>query len=518
MNIELAHIMLFVSFFCCISLCIYSLKYKFTHLNFIFSLFTAAAAIYTLGYAFELMSVNLETMLFWSKIQYIGIPFLPGLLIAFTLCYTGYENKVTNFGYLIFFVIPVISFIARWSNQYHHLFYKNTAVFNSHLGPMLSFEPGIFYFINIIYLVFALSYCTVVFINYFLKTAFVYRMQSLLIIASLTIQWFTLIIYLSGTCPKYFDINPYMFTISAILYAFSIYRFSLFNIIPVAREVIFDEMNDAIIIINPEMQLIDFNKRCASLFNEINDKAIGKNIEQIFVSRPKIINSINNISVAEVEVIIENGTDRLFLELSFKSIKTVNKSSACTIITFHNITEKRILMQKLEKLATVDPLTGVINRRQLEIQADIEMKRSIRMNTPLSVLMFDIDHFKNVNDTWGHQCGDQVLKQFVVTILANIREIDCFGRFGGEEFIMIMPESNRNVATAIAERLRKIVEKTTLNIDGNMTSITVSIGISGRWNNENISMDSLIKYADNALYAAKQNGRNRVEIAELTLM
>ncbi|GAB6146957.1 histidine kinase N-terminal 7TM domain-containing diguanylate cyclase [Desulfocicer niacini] len=512
MNIELTHVMIFVSFFLCLFLCIYSLRLKFTPLNFIFSLFTAAAAVYALGYAFELMSVDLESMLFWSKFQYIGIPFLPGLLIVFTLCYTGYEKEVTNFRCLIFFIIPVISFIARWTNHYHHLFYKNPAIFNSHMGPMLSFEAGFFYFIHIIYLIYALSYCTVVFINYFSKTAFVYRMQSLLIIASLTIQWFALIIYLGGLGPKYFDINPYMFTISSIFYAFAIYRFSLFNIIPVAREVIFDEMNDAIIIINSDLQLIDFNKRCSLLFNEINDKSIGENIEQIFIYRPEIIDAVKNISVSEIEI-IENTTDSLFFELSFKSIKTVNKSDACIIITFHDITERRMLMQKLEKLANVDPLTGVANRRQLKIQVEMEMQRSIRMNIPFSVLMFDIDYFKNVNDTWGHQCGDQVLKQFAITILANIRKIDYFGRFGGEEFIMIMPKSNRNVATDIAERLRQIVEKMILNIDGNIIKITVSIGISGRWNNENISIDSLIKYADNALYVAKQNGRNRVEVA-----
>jgi diguanylate cyclase (GGDEF)-like protein len=127
--------------------------------------------------------------------------------------------------------------------------------------------------------------------------------------------------------------------------------------------------------------------------------------------------------------------------------------------------------------------------------------------------MFDIDHFKNVNDTWGHQCGDQVLKEFAATIADNIRDVDQLGRFGGEEFILIMPESNRKVAAAISERLRQAIEKMILNLDGNITGITVSIGIAGRWNDENISIDSLIKYADKALYAAKQNGRNRVEIA-----
>ncbi|WP_092235112.1 histidine kinase N-terminal 7TM domain-containing diguanylate cyclase [Desulfobacula phenolica] len=512
MEIGLPDIMLFVSFFFCISLCIYSLRFKLTPLNFSFSLFTAAAAIYALGYAFERMSVNLESMLFWSKFQYIGIPFIPGLLIIFTLCYTGYGEKVTCIRSLLFFIVPFISFVARWTNQYHQLFYKNPAVFNSHFGPMLSFEAGIFYFINVIYLLYALSYCTVLFIKYFFKTAFVYRMQTLLIMVALILQWFTLLIYLGGIAPKYFDINPYMFTISAILYASAIYWFSLFNIVPVARDVVFDEMNDAILVVNPDLQLIDFNKRCSTLFKSINDKAIGKSLEQLFVFHPEIIDGINNFSIAGLEIILETDTSKVFLKLSLKQIKIINKSHVCTIITFYDITEQRMLMQRLEKLAAIDSLTGVFNRRQFEIQAEIEMRRSIRMNTPLSVLMFDIDHFKNVNDTWGHQCGDQVLKEFAATIAANIRDVDHLGRFGGEEFILIMPESNRKVAATISERLRQAIEKMILNLDGNITGITVSIGVAGRWNDENISIDSLIKYADKALYAAKQNGRNRVEI------
>ncbi|MCB9480353.1 MAG: diguanylate cyclase [Desulfobacteraceae bacterium] len=513
MNIELPHIMLFISFFFCLSLCIYSLRFKLTPLNLTFSLLTASAAIYALGYAFELMSVNLESMLFWSKFQYIGIPFIPGLLMVFTLCYTGYGEKVTSLRSLLFFIVPFISFIARWTNQYHQLFYKNPAVFNSHMGPMLNFEPGIFYIIHIIYLVFALSYCTAVFIRYFFKTAFVYRMQTLLIMAALIVQWFTLLIYLGGIAPAHFDINPYMFTISSVFYALGIYRFSLFNIVPVARDVIFDEMNDAILVINPDSQLIDFNKRCSTLFKEINDKAIGKSVEQLFVSQPEIIDAINNFPVTGMEIALETESGKLFFKLSLNPMKIKNKTHACTIITFHNITEQRMLMQKLEKLAAIDPLTGVFNRRQFEIQAEIEMKRSIRMNTPLSVLMFDIDHFKKVNDTWGHQCGDQVLKEFAATIADNIRDVDQIGRFGGEEFIVIMPEANRKVAAAVSERLRQAIEKMVLNLGGNITGITVSIGISGRWNNENISIDSLIKYADKALYAAKQNGRNRIEIA-----
>lgn len=166
--------------------------------------------------------------------------------------------------------------------------------------------------------------------------------------------------------------------------------------------------------------------------------------------------------------------------------------------------------RELFRLATLDPLTGIFNRREFFIRGENEIERNNRYNTPLSLLMLDIDYFKRVNDTFGHANGDRVLKQFVQTCKIQIRSTDIFARLGGEEFALLLPESGPEEARVTAERIRREIENQAVSSDseGNIY-ITVSIGISAK-TVENPTLSRMIQDADNALYQAKSMGRNRV--------
>ncbi|MCL6612760.1 MAG: GGDEF domain-containing protein [Peptococcaceae bacterium] len=153
---------------------------------------------------------------------------------------------------------------------------------------------------------------------------------------------------------------------------------------------------------------------------------------------------------------------------------------------------------------TTDPLTGAPNRRELDRHLE---KVAGRMN-PLSVIMADIDHFKKVNDTYGHDAGDHVLRQFAETVRASVRPGDFFGRYGGEEF-MVICNAGLDEAAEIAERVREAVEKTPVRVPGGGTvSITASFGVARQMPGEDAA--SVVRRADSALYRAKQEGRNRV--------
>lgn len=172
-----------------------------------------------------------------------------------------------------------------------------------------------------------------------------------------------------------------------------------------------------------------------------------------------------------------------------------------------DITERKLAEEELRRLAATDKLTGAYNRTKCHEILEREIERVKRHNQPLSIIIFDIDRFKKVNDRYGHSAGDYVLKTVADIVRESIRKIDYFVRWGGEEFMIISSETNLKEGSALAERIREIIESSTFKDVG---KVTVSFGVTEFRAND--TEDSLIKRADDAMYEAKKKGRNRVEV------
>lgn len=176
-----------------------------------------------------------------------------------------------------------------------------------------------------------------------------------------------------------------------------------------------------------------------------------------------------------------------------------------------------LLMQHrvLEEISARDSLTGLYNRWFVMEKIESEMNRALRHGAPMSVLMLDLDHFKNVNDSFGHSAGDEVLKSVGQVLRESCRVYDVPGRYGGEEFCIVLPETRLGNTQNVAERIRARLAQTQLAVGGNSISVTASIGVAALESVSNegiVSAASLIERADRALYAAKSHGRNRVEL------
>jgi diguanylate cyclase (GGDEF)-like protein/PAS domain S-box-containing protein len=167
--------------------------------------------------------------------------------------------------------------------------------------------------------------------------------------------------------------------------------------------------------------------------------------------------------------------------------------------TIQDITERKCLQEELQKQATTDELTGVTNRRHFLELAHIELRRAIRLNQPLAVALIDLDHFKAINDTYGHMAGDQALRFFTKICLQNIREIDVFARIGGDEFTLLLPETRCEHAHQVVLRIRRALADTRLDFSGIPVSISLSAGIASLSNNPE-SFEILLSRADQALY------------------
>ena len=167
-----------------------------------------------------------------------------------------------------------------------------------------------------------------------------------------------------------------------------------------------------------------------------------------------------------------------------------------------------VLYEQTSKLAVTDGLTGISNRPSVEKSLQIEFERSKRYNSPLSLIILDVDHFKDVNDTYGHQKGDEILIAFAALLKKACRANDIAARYGGEEFLMILPQSNAQGAFKIAERVREEMMKISFTGNESNFAVTVSCGVA-EFNKDYESINKLIAAVDQALYEAKNGGRNR---------
>jgi diguanylate cyclase len=170
--------------------------------------------------------------------------------------------------------------------------------------------------------------------------------------------------------------------------------------------------------------------------------------------------------------------------------------------------ELKAAYKRIEELAELDELTGSYNRRCIMGMLDDEISRAQRVNTPCSIALIDLDWFKRINDAYGHPTGDEVLRTFAITVFANIRNIDRFGRYGGEEFLLVLPDTENDAATRILDRLRAIISELDWSAFSPGMQVTISAGVATLRPHE--TEDTFLARADSALYVAKARGRNRI--------
>lgn len=204
--------------------------------------------------------------------------------------------------------------------------------------------------------------------------------------------------------------------------------------------------------------------------------------------------------------------EHLFANNAIQGLTFITLYAAVVFLSFGFVLlVNQRLARDLERLATLDSLTEVYNRRMWSVLAEKELTRSRRRTAPASVLMFDLDRFKTINDRFGHLAGDKVIQCFSQRIRDNLRSFDLFGRYGGEEFCLFLPDTGLDEGLLLAERLRQLIAAAPCQIDEHHTlPFTVSVGISCAQPGGVASLEQLLDQADQALYHAKSNGRNRV--------
>jgi diguanylate cyclase (GGDEF)-like protein len=200
--------------------------------------------------------------------------------------------------------------------------------------------------------------------------------------------------------------------------------------------------------------------------------------------------------------------------LSFEAADYITKPFSAPIVKLRVRNQIQIVnqMRTIERLGRIDQLTNIPNRRSFDERLQMEWKQAVREQTPISLLIMDLDHFKNSNDTYGHQTGDVILQTVAGTFSQSFkRPGDFAARWGGEEFVVLLPNTPLDGALEVAEKIRSDIENTSISaIDGSKIRVTISVGVNSLVPGKDDSIDTFISNADKALYSAKETGRNKV--------
>lgn len=272
-------------------------------------------------------------------------------------------------------------------------------------------------------------------------------------------------------------------------------------------------------IYNEEGRYLEVMASETSLLRAQADELVGRRINEVMPVQvaDMMMDAIRRTietgktQIIEYKIQVLTGDERWFEGRTALMERDGTGSKVVFIAT--EISERVQLYQQVQRLANQDPLTNCYNRRHFMTLADVELQRTLRYKRPLSLIMLDIDHFKGFNDQYGHQIGDQLLCSLVAQCQKTLRTVDILGRYGGEEFVILLPETDGKGALKAAERLRERIENLKIATGDRNLSVTISLGVTSiEKSSDHIqTLDMLVKYADQALYDAKNSGRNCVK-------
>ncbi|WKY47623.1 diguanylate cyclase [Eubacteriaceae bacterium ES3] len=465
--------------------------------------------IYILGYLMEINVESLDAMLFWNQVEYFGIPFIPALWLLTCLLYTEHGKAVKGLGLIVVFLVPVTTFVMRLTNSSYHLYYQSISLRNTILGfNALELAKGPFYYLYAVYMIAALIISFVLYYRYYCQ--FLVEEKSQVSLLTVTSALPLLAIILNIVCTEMsFDFMAVILPVSVLMTFMSLQFYNFLEIRDLGRDFAFEGNLNGLMLLNAQGKVVDFNRKSVDFFNYYDISIKEGDLRTQLDQHPEIYQSIEQKDKSIIKLNIGGG-ERYF---SIVSQRLEDKKIVGRLILIEDITQGEELKKKLIEIANTDELTGLYNRRRFNECAEISFLRAIRDNKAISVLMMDLDFFKKINDNLGHQAGDQVLREMAQTLKKVFRQSDIIGRIGGEEFSVVMDNTDVYQAYEKAEVFRKRLALRKIIYKDVVIPVTVSVGVA-ELSSGIQKFDDLLMFADNALYKAKEQGRNRTEIAK----
>jgi diguanylate cyclase (GGDEF)-like protein/PAS domain S-box-containing protein len=458
---------------------------------------------------------------------FLGVAPLPALLLAFTLDYTQRSQRLSRRVVGMLALQPALSLLLLWTDPWHGLFFGGQRA----LTATRIFSGGPWFWFNVVYSYGLILGSLILLIQSLLRTPRFYRGQATVVLFGVLAPVLVNVLMFLGLSPfPELDLTPFAFTITGLLFAYGLLGYRLFDLVPVARDRLVEYMHDGLVVLDAQDRVVDLNATAAQLTGGgPATPLIGRPVTEVFARWRELLARFHDATEVRAEVAIQDETLR-HLDLTITPLYDRRNRLQGRLIVWRDITARKKaeaelqranqrlqnqlgeiqrLEAQLREQAIRDPLTGLFNRRYLEETLARELSRAQRENQPLSVILLDIDHFKKLNDTFGHLAGDLVLRRLGELLRARTRHEDIACRYGGEEFLLILVNAPSEIAVKRAEQLRTEFDELSIRREGQLLRATLSLGIAA-YPQHGDTAESLLLAADKALYAAKSAGRNCV--------
>ncbi|RIK31261.1 MAG: hypothetical protein DCC56_03485 [Anaerolineae bacterium] len=498
--------------------------------SFTLSYLLLSMTIWSGAFATRLLNISFEQKLFWFHVMYVGIITMPNIFLAFILKITSHERWFSRPYLFLFFIQPALSLLLLWTNQFHRLYYESITATEVSGMVMFDFVRGPWYFVNLTYSYAVVLLALGVMFYSALRLGPLFRSQYRLILIGSVIPWVGSI-YSEINFDQFrgLDITPVTFGITGILFAFAVARSRFMDLVPVARSLLIENMSDGLLMLDTINRVVDFNPAMHRFLGGNPSTLLGRHISELLGDWLADSDSFLSESESQVEMLIPDEPPR-YLDLRVTPLFNAYRNLSGRLIVFRDITDRKdvekklrianrqlqsqlieigTLQSKLREQAIRDPLTNLFNRRYLEETLDRELARAAREKYSVSIVLIDIDHFKQVNDTYGHEAGDVMLKAIAQVLTSFGRRGDFACRYGGEEFVVAMPNLPIEVAYGRAETLRASLNSLQAPYNRYILTATFSMGIASSPANGE-TRESLLRSADKALYKVKQSGRDNI--------
>lgn len=456
---------------------------------------------------FETASVGLTAKLVFASVEYLGICATPLAYLWLSMEFGGSRSPLTPRTLRWLAVMPVLLVLLVFSNPWHQLIWTS---FHPAPSGQLHYAHGPGYFL-------VLAYNYVLFLiasGRMLHAIFnfprhYFRLGVLLTVALAT-PFVASLVYSMGWAPPGIDPTPLGLSFTGFAIAMALLHTRLFDIAPVAREILVDRMHEGMLVFDSLRRLVDFNPAAQRLFG--GSLCIG--LEARELPEPWTVLSAKLQEGPTDPVELGPFPDDGWIEARIGPLHGVSSRSAGHLVILYDIARRKAMERQLLELASHDALTGLSNRHVFTETMRRELARCQRSGDSLAVILMDVDHFKNLNDTYGHAGGDLVLQRLAQVLRASIRPEDCACRWGGEEFVVALSGCTLEVAMAKADQWRTAFEDLRIETpEGTIrTSMSLGVALTPLHGHDE---PSLLRACDAALYRSKREGRNRVSLATL---
>jgi diguanylate cyclase (GGDEF)-like protein len=481
----------------------------------------------------ESASVGLPAHILWSKVAYLGNMTVGVFLLLFALEFTGRRSPAPR-RIAALFLVPAIGVLGAATNELHHAIWTG---FREIAGGtnLVEYAHGWLYWVVALY-AFAVTLSAGALVAEFaIRSKATYRRQSLAVLGAIALPWIAEVGYVSN--PRVMPgVDPSVtIALSGTLIAVGLLRYRLLDLVPVAREKLIERMEDGVLVLDPERRVLDANPAAGRIVGGATDAWIGAGVGQALSAWPELASCLAKESCAGDKMLVSPAGR----SISVTSVPLEHEAGAGggSLVTLRDATTqarteavlqsmnadlqvrvKQVedLQEELREQAIRDPLTGLFNRRYLSATLQREIGRAEREGYPVSVVMIDADHFKRVNDEHGHGAGDQVLRFLGAQLRTGLRKGDIACRYGGDEFLMVLPNTALEHAAERARQWRTAVREASVDWMEWNEPMTLSLGVAA-FPDHARNAEDLVTAADAALYTAKDAGRDRVAVSDGTL-